>query len=146
MPRTDTFACCDKLNVALGDTNDAKEVHRLQQEKQEHLRKAQQFYTELRASTDMAGVNSNMCCLSFNFNQQHILSLTALAVRVLRTQQLHCWPKTMAHCGANEVVSCLHNYLSTTLLDVVSLMLFSDSTSRAKQDCNAFFIGEDGQV
>ena len=116
--------------------------------KQEHLRKVQQFYTELHASTDMAGVNSNMCCLSFHFNKQHILSPTALAVHVLRTQQLHCWPETMAHHGANEVVSCLDNYLSTTLLDVDSLMLFSDSTSRVKQDCNAlsFLIGEDGQV
>ena len=41
VPRTDTCARCDELNVALGDTKDAEQVHMLQQEKQEHLRKAQ---------------------------------------------------------------------------------------------------------
>ena len=143
VPRTDTCACCDELNVALGDTKDAEEVHRLQQEKQEHLRKAQQFYAELRASTDMARGNSNMCCLSFDFEQNlplpHIPTNDIFYLRQLwlyvfcvhnscdTTSAMYCWPETVAHRGANEVVSCLDHYLSTTLRDVDSLTLFSDS-------------------
>ena len=54
VPRTDTCALCDEFEVAPGGTDDPEEVHRLQKEKQEHLRKAQQSYSELRTSTDMA--------------------------------------------------------------------------------------------
>ena len=39
---------------------------------------------------------------------------------------MYVWPESLAHRGANEVVSCLHHYLSD-LSGFETLFLFSDS-------------------
>ena len=143
VPKTDTCATCDSLDVTISDTVDTIEKQKLQDEKQAHLMKSQQFYAELQTCTTMAKENSNIACISFDFEKNlplpHIptndifylrqLSLYVFGVHDCRSNSsiMYSWPESVAHRGANEVVSCLNHYFSTFLKDVDTLLLFSDS-------------------
>ena len=41
LPKTDTCATCDELNVKIGDSTDSEEKRRYQDQKQKHLRESQ---------------------------------------------------------------------------------------------------------
>ena len=142
VPKTDTCAVCDEYEVDVHDAASNTEKQRLQGAKQEHLRKSQQFYTELRTCTAMARENSNISCISFDFEQNlplphiptnDIFYLWQLWLHVFcvhnsqdDSSTMYSWPETVGHRGANEVVSCLDHYFHF-LSDVDTLMLFSDS-------------------
>ena len=39
---------------------------------------------------------------------------------------MYCWPETLAKRGSDEVVSCLHHFLSRVPASVTTLFLYSD--------------------
>ena len=141
-PRTDTCVTCDELKVKIDDAVD-EEKGKFQEEKELHLRKAQQFYTELRTSTRMAKDNENIASIAFDFEQNFPLPhIPAGEIFYLRQIWLHvfgihdcgennaamyCWPETVARKGSNEVVSCLHHYLNGLNPGIERLNLLSDS-------------------
>ena len=141
MPKTDTCSKCDQLNVAISGS-DGVEKQKLQDEKQAHLQLAQEFYAMLRTCSEMAQQNENIVCLSIDFEQNlplphiptnEIFYLRQLWVYVFcvhdsadNNASMYVWPESIAQRGANEVVSCLHHYLSS-LTGVDTLFLFSDS-------------------
>ena len=107
-----------------------------------HLRKAQQFYTELRTSTQMAKDNENIASIAFDFEQNfplphipagEIFYLHQIWLHVFgihdcgeNNAAMYCWPETVARKGSNEV-SCLHHYLNGLNPGIERLNLFSDS-------------------
>lgn len=141
-PKVDTCTTCDEVDTKMRDVSDANEKKKLQEEKELHLRQAQQFYTELRTSTQMARDHDDIASISFDFEQNfplpHIPTGEVFYLRQVwlyvfgvhdcgdNTAAMFCWPENLAHKGANEVVSCLHSYLNT-LRGVKRLNLFSDS-------------------
>lgn len=141
-PRADTCTTCDELHVKISDTVDEDEKRRFQEEKELHLRQAQQFYAELCTCAQMASDDEDIVLLSFDFEQNfplpHIptgevfyLGQVWLYVSGVHncgdnSATMYCWPKNVAHKGSNEVVSCLNRYLNG-LIGVKWLNLFSDS-------------------
>ena len=146
-PKTDTCGVCDELTVKIRDAKNVAEKSHFQEEKEIHLRQAQQFYAELRTSTEMAKQNGNIACFSFDFEQNfplpHIPTGEIFYLRQIwlyvfgihdcgnNTSAMYCWPESLAHKGSNEVVSCLDNYFRSRSLpaEVDTLYLFSDSCS-----------------
>ena len=142
LPKSDTCATCDELNVKISDSANSEEKHKYQDQKQKHLRESQQFYTELRTSTAMAKENDNIACVSFDFEQNlplpHIPTNDIFYLRQLwlyvfgihecgkNLGSMYAWPESVASRGANEVVSCLDHYFKS-LEGINTLMLFSDS-------------------
>ena len=55
--------------MKINDSPESEEERKYQEHRQKHLRESQQFYTELRTSTDMAKENNNILCVSFDFEQ-----------------------------------------------------------------------------
>ena len=142
VPKTDTCATCDELNVKINDASDSTHKERLQTEKQAHIHAAQEFYTQLRSCTEMARQSANVACLTFDFEQNlplphiptgDIFYLRQLWVYVFgihdccsNNASMYVWPESIAHRGSNEVASCLHNYFQN-LSGIDTLFLFSDS-------------------
>ena len=141
-PRTDTCTICDELDVKLHDALNGDDKRKVQEEKELHLRQAQQFYTELSTSTQMARGNDNIASICFDFEQNfplpHIPTGEVFYLRQVwlyifgihdcgsNRGTMYCWPESIARKGSNEVVSCLDSYLNT-LNGVERLNLFSDS-------------------
>ena len=68
IPKTETCATCDELNVKINDASDPTQKERLKTEKQTHIHAAQEFYTELRACTEMARESENVGCLTLTLH------------------------------------------------------------------------------
>ena len=142
VPKTDTCATCDELNVKIDDEADPEKKQTLQDMKQAHIRESQQFYAEMRTCSAMAKENRNIACVSFDFEQNlplpriptnDIFYLRQLWLYVFcvhdcanNVASMYSWPETIAHRGANEVVSCLDHFFKS-LEGVDTLLLFSDS-------------------
>ena len=129
-PKTDTSATCDVLDVKVRDTIDGNEKRRLQEEKERHLRQAQQFYTELCTSTQMAKDSEAISAIYFDFEQNFPLPHIPTGEVFFYLRQvwlydfgvhdcgknsatMYCWPENVAHKESNEVVSCLDSFLRT---------------------------------
>lgn len=96
----------------------------------------------------MAKENDNIACVSFNFEQNlplpHIPTNDIFYLRQLwlyifgvhdcggNIGTMYAWPESVAHRGANEVVSCLDHYFKS-LEGIDTLMLFSDSCGGTEQ-------------
>ena len=64
VPKTDTCATCDELDVKIDDEADAEKKQTLQGIKQAHIRESQQFYAEMRTCSAMAKENRNILFVS----------------------------------------------------------------------------------
>ena len=145
IPKTDTCAMCDELNVKINDASDPTQKERLKTEKQTHIHAAQEFYTELRACTEMARESENVGCLTFDFEQNlplphipinNIFYLRQLWVYVFgihdcssNNASMYVWPESTARRGSNEVTSCLHHYLRDwSSIDTLSFFRFLSRT------------------
>lgn len=140
-PKTDTCTTCDQQNVKICDSIDGNEKRRFQEEKKVHLRQAQQFYTKLRTSTQMAKDSEGIAAILnriFHFPTFQMGKFSICArfgcifleyMTVVAVMQLHVctvWPENVAHKGSNEVVSYLDSFLSG-LNGIKWLNLFSNS-------------------
>ena len=111
-----------------------------QEEKELHLRHAEQFYAELRTSTDMAKQNDS---ISFDFKQNFPLPhvptgevfylrqiwLYTICVHECGSNRgtMYCWLESVASKGSNEVVSCLDIYFQSHNLTKVDTVHLFDS-------------------
>ena len=49
---------------------------------------------------------------------------------------MYCWPETLAKRGSDEVVSCLHHFLSRVPASVTTLFLYSDGCPGQNKNSN----------
>ena len=49
---------------------------------------------------------------------------------------MYCWPESTAKRGSNEVISCLHHFLSALPRSVTNLYLYSDGCSGQNKNAN----------
>ena len=151
VPSSDTCGTCDAINIKIQEAKSTEDKHRLEEEKESHLRKSQQFYSEIRTCTEMAKQSTNMACLSFDFEQNfplpHIPTNEIFYLRQLWLYvfcihditsgkgNLYCWPETTVHRGSNEVASVPFHYLKK-LKDIDTVYLFSDSCGGQNKNTN----------
>ena len=67
-PRTDTCCTCDQLQVQFDSASDAMKAL-ITEQKEDHLRRADSFYSSMRAHTQLAKRNSHVAVISFDFQQ-----------------------------------------------------------------------------
>ena len=142
-PKTDTCGTCENFMVKLSALPDgSQEKLATQKMHEDHLRSAEKFYSGLRFDTEMAKQNSDIRTVTFDFQQN--LPLPHLPVGDLFYMQqlwlyvfgvhscgdndvaMYCWPEITGKRGSDEVVSCLHDFLSKLPSSVTSLRLYSD--------------------
>ena len=63
-PKTDTCSMCDQLQLQLDAASEAVKAH-VQQQKEDHLRKAETFYSNLRTDTKLAKENDHIATITF---------------------------------------------------------------------------------
>lgn len=91
---------CDELTIKIQDTREAAEKQQYQEEKEAHLRHAQQFYAKLRTSTEMAKQNDNIGCFAFDFEQNFPLPHIPTG-EVFYLRQIWLYIFGVHDCGAN---------------------------------------------
>lgn len=140
-PKTDTCGTCDALNTQIGSAQDTQKVS-LQAQKEDHLRRAENFYSSLRTNTQLAKLNSHIATVTFDFQQNlplphipvgevfylHQLWMYVFGVHECGANQavMYCWPEFIAAKGSSEVISCLDNFLSSLPEEVTTVYLYSD--------------------
>ena len=67
-PRADTCGTCDSLNIQYEAAGDAQKVS-LHLQKEDHLRRAENFYTSLRTNTRLAKSTDHIATVTFDFQQ-----------------------------------------------------------------------------
>lgn len=67
-PKTDTCGTCDALRVQLDSASDGQKAALLSQ-KEDHLRRAENFYGSLRMNTSLAKENPQIKTITFDFQQ-----------------------------------------------------------------------------
>jgi len=126
-PKKDTCAQCDKYKIKLTDniiTTDQK--NKIIEDKIQHQNEAEQAYESKR--NDIATMSTDHCILSFDLQQclptPSLESSVAFYKRQLWTYNLtvhncasskaicYIWYETITKRGANEIGSCVYNYLS----------------------------------
>ena len=149
--RTDTCSMCEQLEVQLDAASDAIKVS-VRQQKEDHLRKAETFYSSFRTDTRLAKGNMHIATLTFDFQQN--LPLPSIPVgEVFYMHQLwlyvfgihdcgkndasmYCWPETISRRGSDEVISCLIHFISNFPSEVTTLNLYSDGCGGQNKNAN----------
>ena len=100
-PRADTCGTCDALRVQIESATDAQKMT-LQAQKEDHLRRAENFYASLRTNTKLAKMNAHITTVSFDFQQN--LPLPNIPAEVFYMHQLWLYVFGVIECGANCAV------------------------------------------
>ena len=150
-PKTDTCSTCEKLKNELVSSNESNQSM-VRKAQKEHLQSAELFYKSLHLTTCVAKQDDSVLTLTFDFQQN--LPLPHIPVgEIFYMQQLwmyvfgihncsnnhakmYCWPECLAKRGSDDVVSCLHHFLSGVPEGVTSLFLFSDGCSGQNKNSN----------
>ena len=117
-----------------------------------HLCSAEKFYASLRVDTELAKESIHLSVITFDFQQNlplpqvpvgdlfylHQLWVYVFGVHSCSDNQatMLCWPETVAKRGSDEVISCLHTYLSNLPAEVTSLRLYSDGCGGQNKNAN----------
>jgi len=140
-PKKDTCAQCDKYKIKLTDniiTTDQK--NKIIEDKIQHQNEAEQTYESKRKN--IATMSTDHCVLSFDLQQclptQSLESSVAFYKCQLWTYNLtvhncasskatcYIWYETIAKRGANEIGSCVYNYLSNLPKNITHVTMNSD--------------------
>ncbi|XP_022180865.1 uncharacterized protein LOC111041027 [Myzus persicae] len=140
-PKNDTCTQCDKYKIKLTDniiTTDQK--NKIIEDKILHQNEAEQAYESKR--NDIATMSTNYCALSLDLQQclptPSLESSVAFYKRQLWTYNLtvhncasskatcYIWYETIAKRGANEIGSCVYNYLSNLPKNITHVTKYSD--------------------
>ena len=143
-PKSDTCGTCDTMNIQMELAEGAQKTS-LCAQKEDHLRRAENFYSSLRTNTRLAKLNSHIATVTFDFQQNlplphipvgqvfymHQLWLYVFGVHECGANRaaMYCWPEFIAAKGSSEVVSCLDNFLRSLPQEVTTLYLYSDGCS-----------------
>ena len=152
-PKSDTCPTCEQLKISMDSLPDgSEEKFKTGQDHEYHLRSAEKFYASLRLDTDRAKQQDHIQTISFDFQQN--LPLPHLPVGDLFYMQqlwvyvfgvhscgdnivaMYCWPETVAKRGSDEVIYCLHHYLSQLPPNVTTLCLYSDGCGGQNKNAN----------
>ncbi|MES9884547.1 MAG: hypothetical protein ABW185_27190, partial [Sedimenticola sp.] len=145
MPRSDTCAKCDRLELSINETVDTTKKTELASEKEIHLRKAESAYKELKQCGDRAKTSEDLDVYTFDFQQNlpipAISSSDMFYSRMLWVYNfglhdcttgdgiMHLWNETTAKRGSSEVCSCLLQTVRERHTMAEKLVLFSDGCS-----------------
>ena len=150
-PQTDSCPTCEKLkNELILSAESSQET--IEKEQKDHLNSAGQFYNSLRLNTRLAKQDNAVLTLTFDF-QQNFPLLHIPVSDIFYMQQLwmyafgihscsdnhvkmYFWPESLAKRGSDEVISCLHNFLSTVPEGVTTLFLYSDGCPGQNKNSN----------
>ena len=141
-PKSDICGTCDSLNVQIGSAEGAQKTL-LCSQKEDHLRRAENFYSSLRTNTHLAKLNPHIATVTFDFQQNlplphipvgevfymHQLWLYVFGVHECGANRtvMYCWPEFIAAKGSSEVVSCLDDFLRSLPQEVTTIYFYSDS-------------------
>ena len=142
-PRSDTCETCDQLRVAIEASKSEAEREELQGELAAHQEKASQGYQSLRNDAAVAKRESGCNLLTFDMMQTlPVPTLTHSSMFYLRqmwtynfgihdmaagTATMCLWDETIASRGADEICSCLKEYIASLPPETKRLTCFSDS-------------------
>ena len=156
-PKTDTCSMCDQLEVQLDAASDAIKVS-VRQQKEDHLRKAETFYSNLRTDTRLAKGNVHIATLTFDFQQNlplpsipvgevffmHQLWLYVFGIHDCgkNDASMYCRPETISRRGSDEVISCLNHFISNLPSEVTTLNLYSDGCGGQNKNFTLVRIGK----
>lgn len=100
-PKSDTCSTCDQLQVQLDAASDSLK-NLIRQQKEDHLRKAERFYSSLQTNTNLAKQNEHIATITFDFQQN--LPLPSVPVgEVFYMHQLWLYVFGVHNCGNNNV-------------------------------------------
>ena len=146
LPRSDTCAKCDKIEIGIQEakkTDNKTKMKELEQERQQHHRKAENAYAKLNTLSAEATTSTNLDTYTFDFQQN-------LPVPTVKTSDMfysrmmwvynfgvhdastgdgimHLWDETVAKRGSSEVCSCLQSTILSRHTNAKRLVVFSDS-------------------
>ena len=151
-PKTDTCPTCEIFRNKLAMQVDHASKLKVRKDHREHLDSAERFYADLRLNTALAKKDNSVFTMTFDFQQN--LPLPHIPVGdIFYLQQMwmyvfgihscgdnkvsmYCWPEVMAKRGSDEVISCLHDFISKVPAAVNTLFLFSDGCPGQNKNSN----------
>ena len=140
-PQSDTCVTCEQLQIQVDAATDEMQKKCLQESFEEHKRKAQRFYTNLNADTQIAKRAENVRVITFYMQNLPLPHLPIQDVFYCRqlwfyifgvhecgegSATMYCYDETVARKSPNEVVSLLDNYFRKLPAAVTTLNLYSD--------------------
>lgn len=154
-PRTDTCQTCDRLKVLVEHEIDPEIKQQLVVEKEVHLRKAEDFYTNLKLYCEKAKADEFVETLTFDFEQNfpltHIPSGDVYYKRQLWSYNFcifsgktgksyhFMYDESIAKKRKNDVISYINYFLKNLISpNVKEIYLFSDNCSGQNKN-NALF-------
>lgn len=142
-PSKDTCGKCDKLKMKINLSTNLEEKAKLQEELDLHLKEADDYY--ILKSEDKRLSKNDKSKKTITFDLQQCLPTPQLSsgitfyLRQLWTfnltvhdcdvDQAHCfmWHEAVAARGANQIASCLYQFLNSIPSHVEEITLYSDS-------------------
>lgn len=144
-PKTDVCNQCEEFKCLLKNKTNPQEIKNIENRLKLHKVMANAFYTNLRKAQETANTNPKVECLVFDFMQHvPVPHLPVNEVFYLRQMWVYTfgihhyyeggdkdyffmWSECDAKHGANEVISCLNNFINKHVGEQCeTLMLLSD--------------------
>ena len=142
-PRSDTCETCDLLNVAIRGCMHEENRAKLQEELATHQEKASQGYQLLHADAESTKGTRNQAVITFDLMQNlPVPTLTHGSMFYSRqlwvynfgihnattgAADMYMWNEAIASRGADEVCSCIKEYLDALPSQIKTLTFFSDN-------------------
>lgn len=153
-PKKDTCNKCDVLKMQIQMQTDGPEKIVLLKEQELHHKMAEMAYATKKLDKASMQIEDNKLVLSFDLQQclptpslqnsiafyKRQLWTYNLTIHNLKTDQATCyiWNESMAKRGANEIASCVYNYLMNLPAQITHVCLYSDSCPG--QNKNSIFL------
>ena len=109
-------------------TRESPERTAVKKDHEDHLHSFEKFYSELRLDTEVSKKNDYVRTITFDFQQNlqllhipvgdlfymHQLWLYIFGIHSCKDNDvaMFCWTETVARRSSDEVISCLHSYLT----------------------------------
>eukprot|EP00102_Acyrthosiphon_pisum_P027826 XP_016665036.1 PREDICTED: uncharacterized protein LOC107885857 isoform X2 [Acyrthosiphon pisum] len=138
--KKDTCAQCDRYKIQLSNSISHEQRINLTAEKNKHQEEAEQAYETKR--NDITTMSTDTCVLSFDLQQclptpqlensvsfyKRQLWTYNLTIHNCKTSNASCyvWYESLAKRGANDISSCLFNYLKNLPKDISNVIMYSD--------------------
>ena len=150
-PKTDTCPTCDQLQIRLIAADDTLKGS-IREQVEDHQRKAESFYSNMRTDTSLAKQNQHIATITFDFQQNlplpsipvgdvfymHQLWLYVFGIHSCGNNEvrMYCWPEMVAGRGSDEVISCMSHYFATLPNEVTTIYLYSDGCGGQNKNAN----------
>lgn len=142
-PRSDTCQLCDELKIAISTATPPSKQDELRLQLSEHQLKASHGYQALREDTEKSKSDTDLLVITFDLQQNlPVPTLTHSSMFYLRQLWVYnfgihdcgtgsatmcIWNETIAGRGANEIISCLLQFLRQLRSKTTKLVCYSDS-------------------